>query len=32
MEHNIPILVFDLSKEGNIAKAVGGEKIGTLIT
>lgn len=32
MEHQIPILVFDLNKEGNIAKAIAGEKIGTLIS
>ena len=32
MEHNIPILVFDLGKEGNIEKAVSGQKIGTLIS
>lgn len=32
MDHNIPILVFDLNKEGNIQKAVSGQKIGTLIS
>src|SRR3989304_9639405 len=32
MEHKIPILVFDLGKEGNIEKAVSGQKIGTLIS
>ncbi|MCR4324382.1 MAG: UMP kinase [Candidatus Curtissbacteria bacterium] len=32
MDHNIPILVFDLLKEGNIEKAVNGEPIGTLIS
>lgn len=32
MDHNIPILVFDLAKEGNIAKAAAGEKLGTLIS
>ncbi|OGD83048.1 UMP kinase [Candidatus Curtissbacteria bacterium RBG_13_40_7] len=32
MEHKIPILVFDLNKEGNIQKAVEGQKIGTLIS
>lgn len=31
MDNKIPILVFDLLKEGNIARAVSGEKIGTLI-
>ena len=32
MDHKIPILVFDLNKEENIAKAVAGEKLGTLIS
>jgi uridylate kinase len=32
MDHKIPILVFDLLKEGNIQKAASGEKIGTLIS
>ena len=32
MDHKIPIMVFDLSQEGNIKKAVSGEKIGTLIS
>ena len=32
MDHNIPILVFDLLAEGNIEKAVSGEKLGTLIS
>jgi uridylate kinase len=32
MERKIPILVFNLKKSGNIARAVAGEKIGTLIT
>jgi len=32
MDHNIPILVFDLNKEGNIQKAVAGEKVGTHIS
>ncbi len=32
MDHNIPIMVFDLNKEGNIQKAVAGEQIGTLIS
>lgn len=31
MEHEMPILVFNYQKEGNIEKAIGGEKIGTLI-
>ena len=32
MERKIPILVFNLKKSGNIARAVQGEQIGTLIT
>lgn len=32
MDHQIPILVFDLHKENNIQKAIAGEKIGTLIS
>ena len=32
METGIPILVFNLKKKGNIARAVAGEPIGTLIT
>jgi len=31
MENNIPIIVFDLTKNGNILKAVMGEKIGTYV-
>ncbi|WP_237227320.1 UMP kinase [Rubinisphaera sp. JC750] len=31
MEHNIPILVFDFQKSGNIAKAAHGEAVGTLV-
>ena len=31
MDNNIPIIVFDLNKEGNILKAVMGEKIGTYV-
>jgi uridylate kinase len=32
MEHNMPILVFNFRKPGNIQRAVKGEKIGTRIT
>jgi uridylate kinase len=32
MERKIPIIVFNLKKNGNIARAVAGERIGTLIT
>jgi len=32
MENRLPIIVFNLRKDGNIARAVSGERIGTLIT
>lgn len=32
MNHKVPIIVFDLFKEGNLKKIVCGEKIGTLIS
>lgn len=32
MEHNMPIVVFDFKKPGNIRRVVSGEQIGTLIT
>ncbi len=32
MEHGMPILVFNFKKEGNIERAVTGERIGTLIS
>lgn len=32
MDHNIPIMVFDLMAEGNIQKAASGEQVGTLIS
>ncbi len=31
MEHGIPIMVFDFQREGNIRRAIAGEKIGTLV-
>jgi uridylate kinase len=31
-ENNLPIIVFDLMKNGNIARAVRGESIGTLVS
>ncbi len=31
MENNIPIIVFNLKKEGNIEKVILGEKVGTLV-
>lgn len=32
MEHDLPILVFDMKKAGNVARAVEGQDVGTLIT
>src|SRR3954453_197125 len=32
MDNNLPIVVFSLLEDGNIARAVRGEKIGTLVT
>ncbi|REF35184.1 uridylate kinase [Thermasporomyces composti] len=32
MEHGLPIIVFNLLKDGNIARAVRGERIGTLVS
>lgn len=32
MDNKMPMLVFNLLREGNIARAVAGEKIGTLVT
>ncbi|RIK78718.1 MAG: UMP kinase [Planctomycetota bacterium] len=32
MEHDMPILVFNFKKEGNIERAVTGERVGTLIS
>ena len=32
MDNNLPIVVFDLTKAGNIKKAVLGEKIGTIVS
>ena len=31
MDNNIPILVFDINKKGNLLKAVKGETIGTIV-
>ena len=31
MENNLPIIVFDMNREGNLKRLVDGEKIGTLI-
>lgn len=32
MDNRLPIIVFDLKKEGNIKRAIDGEKIGTIIS
>ena len=32
MEHDMPILVFNFQKQGNIERAVCGERVGTLIS
>jgi uridylate kinase len=32
MEHDMPILVFNFKKEGNIERAASGARIGTLIS
>lgn len=32
MEHHTPVLIFSLLEKGNIAKAISGESIGTLVT
>jgi uridylate kinase len=32
MEHQIPIIVFNIGKRGNIEKIISGYKVGTLIT
>jgi uridylate kinase len=32
MENNLPIVVFDMNKKGNLLKVVQGEKTGTLIS
>ena len=31
MENNLPIIVFDMNKPGNLLKVVTGEKVGTLV-
>jgi uridylate kinase len=32
MEHKMPILVFNFRKDGNVLRAVRGDKVGTLIS
>lgn len=32
MEHHVPIVVFDLTKEGNLARVVRGEDVGTIVS
>ena len=31
MENNLPIIVFDMNKDGNLRRVVTGEKVGTLV-
>jgi len=31
MEHNIPIVVFDLAERGNVRRVVLGEEVGTVV-
>ena len=31
MDNDLPILVFDINKKGNLLKVVQGEKIGTIV-
>jgi len=31
MDHNLPVIVFDVFKEGNLKKVVAGEKLGTVV-
>ena len=30
-ENNLPIIVFDMNKQGNLEKLIGGENVGTLV-
>ena len=30
-ENNVPIVVFDMNKQGNLLKVASGEKVGTLV-
>jgi len=30
-QHNVPVMVFDFKRRGNIARVAKGEKIGTLL-
>ena len=32
MENNLPIIVFDMNKDGNLRRVVTGEKVGTLVS
>ena len=31
MDNNIPIIVFDINKNGNLKKIINGKKIGTIV-
>jgi uridylate kinase len=30
-ENNLPIIIFDMNKNGNLMKLISGEKIGTIV-
>ncbi len=30
-ENNVPIIVFDMNKPGNLKKVIAGERVGTLV-
>jgi uridylate kinase len=32
IENNLPIIVFDMNKPGNLKKVVTGDQVGTLVT
>ena len=32
MDNDIPIIVFDINKKGDLKKAVNGEKVGTIVS
>jgi len=32
MENELPIIVFDMNKPGNLLKVIEGEKVGTLVS
>jgi len=32
MENNLPIIVFDMNKHGNLLKVIEGQNVGTIVT